>query len=223
MVLLLLVLTLALLPPAATASAWPSDAELQVAGARAFSFAQGFASSGAMDWEAFRIDGVQYLALANQWDGSTNELSSPIYRHDGFSFRLHQAVESFSGTDWQHLEIDGAHYLALANHFNGWTFACPSQLLRWDRATHLFRHHQWLPSVGAMRLEHLKVELPVGAGAAAGANGTLASHNVTGTRTEHFLAVANYFDGASYEQQSPIYRWSRSVLAATNRSTAGCD
>jgi hypothetical protein len=44
-----------------------------------FELVQEVDTSGGRDWEAFTLNGVNYLAMANGFDGSTNKLKSRIY------------------------------------------------------------------------------------------------------------------------------------------------
>ncbi len=58
---------------------------------------------------------MQYLAVANYFDGSSRMITSKIFVWNGTEFREVQAVPTNGAFDSEHFEIDGKHYLAVAS------------------------------------------------------------------------------------------------------------
>jgi hypothetical protein len=95
----------------------------------------------AKQWKHFRIDGRDFLALAQ---GVTvrpeDNRPSVIFEWNGEEFVPFQVVDSQWSYNWHHFLVDGEHYLAHADH------AASSVLFRWtgDR----FVEHQPLAKSG---------------------------------------------------------------------------
>ena len=63
---------------------------------------QTIATRGGYDWEAFQMNGQQYLAVANNFDGTLREINSAIYDVTGFvSFAAPQGDHSIVRTCWK--------------------------------------------------------------------------------------------------------------------------
>ena len=89
---------------------------------------QALATNGADDIEAFEIDGVQHLAVANYKNDNTYDIDSKIYRWNGSAFVEIQALATYAAMDFEAFEIDGVQHLAVANSFNGLSSDIDSQL-----------------------------------------------------------------------------------------------
>ena len=74
-------------------------------------------TKGAIDFEHFKIQQYDLLAVANVLDGSTTRVDSTIYFFDSNTklFRTLQSIPTIGATDWEHFEVNGDHYLVVAN------------------------------------------------------------------------------------------------------------
>lgn len=112
-----------------------------------FTFFQELPKALVKDVEAFSIDGVQYLALANGYYTGF----SPIYRWDGTQFVFHQDLPSVSAESVKSVQIGNDTFLALANHFNssnGASTPVDSVIFKWNGTQ--FQAFQNIPAVRAM-------------------------------------------------------------------------
>ena len=87
-------------------------------------------TSGAHDWEFFVINDVNYLAVANYYDGSTWNINSNIYRYDlnTMQFVIFQQIETNGAQDWEFFVINDTNYLAVANWNNDSTYNINSNI-----------------------------------------------------------------------------------------------
>ena len=154
-------------------------------GTHCFSLYQAIPTNAARDFEPFEIDGVTYLAIANEANGSTFNINSKIYKWDVSSFVEIQAIPTNGAIDWESFVIDGETYLAVANYYDGTTLNIDSKIYKWDGAS--FVEIQAIPTNGAVEWESFVI------------NG------------EIYLAVANH--GYDYRSDfagitdSKIYKW----------------
>lgn len=150
-----------------------------------FELVQEISTSGASDWEAFTLDGATYLAVANQYDGSTYNLKSRIYRHSAKSgkFELVQEIDTSSAMDWESFTLDGATYLAVANLRAASTYNVKSRIYRHSPVLDRFEMVQEVTTTGAFDWKCFALD---------------------GTT---YLAVANYYH-STYNVVSHIYRHS---------------
>jgi len=74
-------------------------------------------TKGAIDFEHFKINQYDLLAVANVFDGLTTRVDSTIYYFDGNTklFRSLQDIPTIGATDWEYFEVNGDHYLVVAN------------------------------------------------------------------------------------------------------------
>jgi len=72
---------------------------------------------GAIDFEHFKIQKYDLLAVANVLDGLTTIVDSTIYYYDRNTtlFRSLQSIPTIGATDWEYFEVNGDHYLVVAN------------------------------------------------------------------------------------------------------------
>lgn len=98
--------------------------------------AQVIPTKGARDWESFVIEGVPFLAVANQEDSDKDknkrDIDSIIYRWDGTEFVRFQAIPTHAARDWESLTIDGTPYLAVANNQMDKSRAAASKIYGWN-------------------------------------------------------------------------------------------
>ncbi|MCP4133420.1 MAG: hypothetical protein GY754_20800, partial [bacterium] len=81
-------------------------------GLREFKVEQdGISTYGAIDWEAFSIEGNSYLAVSNYQEdtGLTSKLM--IYNWDGNSFEVCQPISLFGVYDTEFFTLNGESYL----------------------------------------------------------------------------------------------------------------
>ena len=74
-------------------------------------------TTGAIDFEHFKVNRYNFLAVANALDGITTRVDSTIYYFDSLTkqFKHLQSIPTIGAADWEHFEINGDHYLAVAN------------------------------------------------------------------------------------------------------------
>ncbi|CAB1327930.1 unnamed protein product, partial [Coregonus sp. 'balchen'] len=158
----------------------------------------------ARDWEAFRIQGHTYLAVANHRQGNTNHtIDSVVYKWDRGTqlFEPHQALRTSGAYDWEAFTVGPYHFLAVANAFDGLTthvdsviyvwvdgsfrfrYAINSTIYELDMSSQLFLRFQDIITYSAVDWEFFTVG------------------------EESYLVVANSFDGESHSLNSIIYRW----------------
>ncbi|CAE7367414.1 TSPEAR [Symbiodinium sp. CCMP2456] len=130
-------------------------------------------------WEPFSMDGVQYLAVANDFDGSSVNIDSKIYRWDDARsvFLEMQSIPTKAAQGITAFAMNGIQHLAVANHHDGSSSNVDSKLYRWDDANSTFFEMQSIPTKGATDITAFSM------------NGI-----------QH-LAVANHYD------DSKLYRW----------------
>ncbi|CAE7521638.1 Tspear [Symbiodinium sp. KB8] len=77
-------------------------------------------TKGALGWEAFSMDGIQHLVVANLYDGSSYNIDSKVYRWDDASstFLEMQSIPTKGARDWTAFSMNGIQHLAVANYFD---------------------------------------------------------------------------------------------------------
>ncbi|XP_071148872.1 thrombospondin-type laminin G domain and EAR repeat-containing protein-like [Mytilus edulis] len=84
----------------------------------------------ARDFEYFKIDGKDFLAVANHAKGSSQDVESVIYKWNPSSqlFKEFQSIMTTGAYDWTYFTVEGYHFLALAQAFNGITTLFESRI-----------------------------------------------------------------------------------------------
>jgi hypothetical protein len=138
---------------------------------------------GAFDWEYFSFNDKHYLAVANHHNDATRNIPSALYKYDPTTdqFVEFQTVDTHGARDWEYFSFDDKHYLAVANAYNGATYNIPSALYKYDPTTDLFVEFQTVDTHGAQAWEYFSFD------------------------NNHYLAVANYYNGATRNIPSTIY------------------
>jgi len=74
-------------------------------------------TKGAIDFEHFKIQQYNLLAVANVLDGLTTMVDSTIYYFDTKTklFSSLQSIPTIGATGWEYFEVNGEHYLVVAN------------------------------------------------------------------------------------------------------------
>ena len=149
---------------------------------------QEFPTLGATKLQHFNIRGVQFVAIANFFDGTFHSVDSQIWKWDANAsqFSWHQNVATLGAHDVEHLSADGQHFLVIAQYRSADEvgYASSSLLLQYREGTERFELISQVQSAGARDIEVFEI---------AGVS---------------FFAVANYAspgDGAK-DTQSLIYK-----------------
>ena len=102
-------------------------------------------------------------------------------------FEKKQDLPTKGGSDVEHFTIDGTRFLVFANFFSDIEgYKTDSFIYKQNDSTGFFFLYQTLGTHGGIDMEYFK------------------------TGDQHYLAVANHYDGTSYRQNSVIYQWSLS-------------
>ena len=98
---------------------------------------QSIPTNGALGWTSFSMDGIQYLAVANHYNGLSKNVNSKVYRWDDAtsSFLEFQSIPTNGARGWTSFSMDGIQYLAVANHYNGLSNNVNSKVYRWETTT----------------------------------------------------------------------------------------
>ncbi|CAL8273732.1 unnamed protein product [Merluccius merluccius] len=156
---------------------------------KSFEVHQRLRTSGAYDWEFFTVGPYHFLVVANAFNGVTTHIDSVIYVWLSGSFQVFQTIKTFCATDWEMFQIDGRVFLVVANghrllHGRGPSeYAINSTVYELDMSARVFIRFQDIITYSAVDWEYFRLG------------------------EDHFLVVANSFDGASYSLNSVLYRW----------------
>ncbi|XP_077395803.1 thrombospondin-type laminin G domain and EAR repeat-containing protein [Festucalex cinctus] len=155
---------------------------------KSFEVHQRLRTSGAYDWEFFKVGPYHFLVVANAFDGVTTSVDSVIYVWVDGNFRVFQTIKTFCATDWEMFQIGARVFLVVANghqlHGNGpGQYAINSTVYELDMTGRVFVRFQDIVTYSAVDWEFF----------------TLGE--------EYFLVVANSFNGESYSLNSVLYRW----------------
>ncbi|XP_023255169.1 thrombospondin-type laminin G domain and EAR repeat-containing protein-like [Seriola lalandi dorsalis] len=155
---------------------------------KSFEVHQMLPTSGAYDWEFFTVGPYHFLVVANAFDGVTTSVDSVIYVWINGSFQVFQTIKTFCATDWEMFQIGSRVFLVVANghrlHGNGPSrYAINSTIYELDMNGQLFVRFQDIVTYSAVDWEFFSLG------------------------EEHFLVVANSFNGESYSLNSILYRW----------------
>ena len=108
--------------------------------------------------------------------------------HENFTtLKKKQDLPTRGGSDVEHFTIKGNRFLAFANHNSDTEgLNIDSFIYKQNDSTRIFFLYQTLGTHGGIDMEYFKIG------------------------DQHYLAVANHYDGTSYRQNSVIYQWSLS-------------
>ncbi|XP_026194798.1 thrombospondin-type laminin G domain and EAR repeat-containing protein-like isoform X2 [Anabas testudineus] len=155
---------------------------------KSFEVHQRLPTSGAYDWEFFTVGPYHFLVVANAFDGVTTSVDSVIYVWVNGNFLVFQKIKTFCATDWEMFKIGSRVFLVVANGHrlqgNGPSrYAINSTIYELDMIGQLFVRFQDIVTYSAVDWEFFSLG------------------------EEHFLVVANSFNGESYSLNSILYRW----------------
>jgi len=159
---------------------------------------QSLPTQGAMRLESFVIAGETYLAIANNFNGTSHNVDSRIYKWDGHAFAEFQSIRTHAAVEWKAFEVGGVKYLAIANNYDDHTHNVDSVIYRWTGAS--FSEFQRIPTLGAASWEAVSVKGQI------------------------FLAVANHYDSntSSYNTNSAIYKWTGAAFGLIQSVPSHC-
>eukprot|EP01116_Phalansterium_solitarium_P021908 TRINITY_DN7032_c0_g1_i1.p1 TRINITY_DN7032_c0_g1~~TRINITY_DN7032_c0_g1_i1.p1 ORF type:complete len:513 (-),score=232.72 TRINITY_DN7032_c0_g1_i1:188-1726(-) len=145
---------------------------------------QAVGTSGALAWKAFRIGEDHYLALAQyQNETSGYSVESMIFKWDGSGFQLYQRIATVGARDIEYASVGDDHFLIVANSYDGTNFAVDSVVFKFNPTDAKFEEFQRIPTQDAFDAEFFKIG------------------------EQSYLAIANHFNGKSYQISSKIYKW----------------
>ncbi|XP_060919431.1 thrombospondin-type laminin G domain and EAR repeat-containing protein-like isoform X1 [Labrus mixtus] len=155
---------------------------------KVFEVHQTLLTSGAYDWEYFTVGPYHFLVVANAFDGVTTTVDSVIYIWINGSFQVFQTIKTFCATDWEMFQIGTRVFLVVANghRLQGKgpsQYAINSTIYELDMNGQVFVRFQDIITYSAVDWEFFSLG------------------------EEHFLVVANSFNGESYSLNSILYRW----------------
>ncbi|XP_006743848.1 thrombospondin-type laminin G domain and EAR repeat-containing protein [Leptonychotes weddellii] len=87
----------------------------------------------ARDWEAFKVAGEHFLAVANHREGDNHNIDSVIYKWNPRTrlFEANQTIATSGAYDWEFFTVGPYSFLAVANAFNGRSTKLHSHLYVW--------------------------------------------------------------------------------------------
>ncbi|KAM9777531.1 thrombospondin-type laminin G domain and EAR repeat-containing protein-like [Neosynchiropus ocellatus] len=155
---------------------------------KSFEVHQTLQTLGAYDWEFFTVGPYHFLVVANAFDGVTTSVDSVIYVWVDGRFQVFQTIKTFCATDWEMFQIGQRVFLVVANghrlHSNRPSrYAINSTIYELDMIGRLFLRFQDIVTYSAVDWEFFSLG------------------------EEHFLVVANSYNGESYSLNSVLYRW----------------
>jgi hypothetical protein len=111
---------------------------------------QSVVAPGAKDCEVWaRQDGEYMMGIAQQYDGSTNNLNSRIWRVNATTgaLTLNQSIATRGANDIEPFSWAGVDYIVFSNQQSGATWAQNSEVWRWTGGAYVL--HQAIATVGA--------------------------------------------------------------------------
>uniref|UniRef100_A0A8C9PY48 Thrombospondin type laminin G domain and EAR repeats n=1 Tax=Spermophilus dauricus TaxID=99837 RepID=A0A8C9PY48_SPEDA len=154
---------------------------------RLFEANQTIATSGAYDWEFFTVGPYSFLVVANTFNGTSTKVHSHLYIWLVGSFRLFQSFLTLGAADWEVFRIGDRLFLAVANshsydvgmQLRNDSYTINSVIYELNVTAQAFVQFQDIPTCSALDWEFFSVG------------------------EDHFLVVANSFDGESFSVNTP--------------------
>jgi len=151
---------------------------------------QNIPTEGATRWDSFEIEGEQYLAVSNFFDGSFHSVDSVVYKWSSASqmFEVVQHIPTVGAHSVRHSEVAAEHFLFFAQFRDSdeVSLATQSPIYMWDSRVARFKLLSSSASSAAMHVEPFRMD------------GDL------------YFAVANYANATtgSLITRSPVYKLS---------------
>ena len=146
---------------------------------------QAIGTRGAFDMEYFEIADEHYLAVANNYDGTSYQLNSVIYQWSlsQEQFTVFQNIETFGAHSFNFFEIINEQFLAISNFNTGSSHNINSFIYKLNSSK--FEKIQEIATEGAYGSETFTIS------------------------NETFIAFANHFTTEKqYSVQSAVFKWS---------------
>ena len=107
----------------------------------------------------FRIGDIDFLAIANMYDGDVYEQESVVHRYNKTTakFEPFQAFSTTGGRVWEHFSIGASDFLAIANTYDGEQHALISPVYQYNTATQKFELQQEFATTGARVWKHFRI------------------------------------------------------------------
>ena len=192
---------------------------------------QTLSTHGAYGIEHFTIDGVHYMAIANNYDGGYKQ-NSVIYKWGKGKFEEFQVISTNGASGFKFFTIDGEHYLAVSEYQDGSTYSIDSFVYKWKQGR--FVKYQNIPTDGARACDstvianetflvyanqyHSQRKYNTDSNVYKWSGGHFLKVQSVKTQGAYsakffrvnghvFLAFANHYTGSKYNTNSPIYKW----------------
>jgi hypothetical protein len=149
------------------------------------SLVQDISTLGAANWHSFTIGGETYLMVANNYDGSSYNTNSKLYKWSGSQFTEVQTFATSGAGGLDSFQVSGETYLVIGNNYDG-DYTVDSKVYKWNGSA--FAEVQSIAAGGVSRLESFVID------------------------GETYLAMAYYYDG-SISTSSKIYKWNGTAFA----------
>ena len=149
-------------------------------------------NAASTDTDFFTIASDSYLSFTKHYNSvGTGILDSHIYKWNGVSFELYQAIPTKRARDIEVFTYAGEQYLAIGNYYNdlNGSYNLDSPVYKWDIATSQFEFQLNIATAGVKSIK---------------------SYEIDGST---YLAVANFFNGSSYETDSHLYKFEGTTIS----------
>ncbi|MDJ0840796.1 MAG: hypothetical protein QNK37_30065 [Acidobacteriota bacterium] len=182
----------------------------------------------------FTIGEQNFLAIANVGadititgganqrvkQGATNQLFSPIFIWNGFTWAPYQEILTTGAISWTYFTIDRRHFLALAQTWNGETSLLPSKIFEWTGPESKFQPIQEIETEGAYNWTYFSID---GDHYLAIANFCINIPNGRNLSQAPFQTTASYCP--DFKTESVIYKWNGEEFIAFQsfKSLGGTD
>uniref|UniRef100_H2ZI15 Thrombospondin-type laminin G domain and EAR repeat-containing protein n=1 Tax=Ciona savignyi TaxID=51511 RepID=H2ZI15_CIOSA len=153
---------------------------------------QNIETDTARHWKYFSIEYEHFLAVAIHEVGNAPGAVSAIYRwnNNRRKFVPHQFIRTFAARSFESFRIDDKHFIVVANHAGDNGQKENSWVYVWNPDHRAFIKYQAIQTIGAYDFQYFRIG------------------------ADHFLAVANSFNGVTTKLHSVIYRWTQSNFVA---------
>ncbi len=146
----------------------------------------------------FTIDGEHYLAFSENYNGSSHNISSRIYKWNGTQFDTSSPFQSISTTGTHDLDFvsvgsgpSARHFLIYGSYYDGGNYNTSSQVYEWNGTQFEYLHEIELPAISHIRHVHVG--------------------------DETFVSVGQFYNGSTHSTESHILRWDGTRFAPMQR------
>ncbi len=160
---------------------------------------QDISTNGARDMEIFMIGSDYYLAIANEYNNTSYNVNAGVYRWNGASFDKIQNIPVIGAWDTEAFTVGNEYFLAVANRgeFANNNHNIDSKIYRWNGS--IFEEYLKIPTSGGNDWETVTID---------------------GTQ---YLLITNWYNGATYNLNSVLYKAVSFCDAVTGISKNECN